>query len=48
MSATGWAVMPFSGVQMGALWGAFFGFVARWLTRDRRYFASRKQLVAGR
>jgi len=48
MSGTGWAVMLFSGVLIGALWGAFLGFVARWLTRDRRYFASRKQLVAAR
>jgi hypothetical protein len=36
-----------AGVVFAALWGAFLGFASHWLTRGRRDFASRQQLVAG-
>lgn len=43
-----WFGLMLGGLLIGALWGASFGFVAHWLTRGQRDFASVSSLVAGR
>jgi hypothetical protein len=46
LPGVGGTVMLLSGLVYGAVWGAFFGFVAHWLTHGRRDFASHEGLVA--
>jgi hypothetical protein len=43
-----WLGLILGGLVIGALWGAAFGFVAHWVTRGQRDFASVSSLVAGR
>jgi hypothetical protein len=43
-----WIGLMLGGLLIGAFWGAVFGFVAHWLTRGQRDFASVSSLVAGR
>lgn len=41
-----WLALLLVSLAFGALWGAFFGFLAHWATRGKRDFASTKRLVA--
>ena len=43
-----WLGLVLGGLLIGAFWGAVFGFIAHWLTRGERDFASVSKLVAGR
>jgi hypothetical protein len=43
-----WLGLVLGGLVIGALWGAVFGFVAHWVTRGQRDFASVSGIVAGR
>ena len=43
-----WLSVLFTGVLMGAAWGAAIGFVAHWATRGRRDFSSLHGLAADR
>jgi uncharacterized membrane protein len=43
-----WLSLVLVGIVIGAIWGAIFGFVAQWLTRGQRDFASVSAIVAAR
>jgi hypothetical protein len=44
----GWLLVLVGSTLVGAVWGAFFGFVAHWATRGRRDFSSVRGLEAAR
>jgi hypothetical protein len=43
-----WIGLMIGGLLIGAFWGAAFGFIAHWMTRGQRDFASVSRLAAGR
>jgi uncharacterized membrane protein len=43
-----WLSLVLTGLVIGAVWGAIFGFVAHWATRGQRDFASASAIVAAR
>lgn len=43
-----WIGLILSGLVIGAVWGAVFGFVSRWVTGGQRDFASASSLIAAR
>lgn len=46
--APAWFGLLVTGLIVGALWGAAFGFFGHWATRGRRDFSSAKTMVAAR